>query len=41
MQGSQGVPDVKKRVLDSAGEGECGMIWENTTETCVHVYYHT
>ena len=27
--------DVKNRLLDSMGEGEGGMIWENSTETCI------
>ena len=26
--------DVQNRLLDSAGEGEGGMIWENSPETC-------
>ena len=26
--------DVKNRLLDSVGEGEGGMIWENGIETC-------
>ena len=30
--------DVKNRILDSVGEGECGMIWENSIETCVLPY---
>ena len=30
--------DVKKRLLDSAGEGEDGMIWENNIETCILPY---
>ena len=34
MQGSKGDTDVKNRLLDSSEEGEGGMIWENTTETC-------
>ena len=25
--------DIKNRLLDSAGEGEGGMIWEKSTET--------
>ena len=25
--------DVKNRLLDSVGEGEGGMIWENSIET--------
>ena len=27
--------DVKNRLLDSVGEGEGGMIWENDIETCI------
>ena len=27
-------PDVLNSLLDSVGEGEGGMIWENGTETC-------
>ena len=27
--------DVKNRLLDSVGEGEGGMMWENGTETCI------
>ena len=27
--------DVKNRLLDSVGEGEGGMIWENGIETCI------
>ena len=30
--------DVKNRLLDSVGEGEGGMIWENSTETCMLSY---
>ena len=26
--------DLKNRLLDSVGEGEGGMIWENSIETC-------
>ena len=25
-------------LLDSVGEGECGMIWENGSETCIIPY---
>jgi len=32
MQGSKGDMDVKNRLLDSVGEGEGGMIWENSIE---------
>ena len=27
--------DVKNSLLDSVGEGEGGMIWENGIETCI------
>ena len=27
--------DVKNRLLDSVGEGEGGMNWENSIETCI------
>ena len=30
--------DVMNRHLDSVGEGEGGMIWENNTETCILSY---
>ena len=30
--------DVKNRLLDSVGEGEGGMIWENNIETCILPY---
>jgi len=30
--------DVKNRFLDSVGEGEGGMTWENSTETCILSY---
>ena len=30
--------DVKNRLLDSVGEGEGRMIWENSIETCVLPY---
>ena len=30
--------DVKNRLLDSVGEGEGGMIWDNVTETCLISY---
>ena len=33
LQGIKGDTDVKKRLLDSGGEGEGGMIWENSIET--------
>ena len=33
--------DVKDRLLDSVGEGEGGMIWENSIETCILPYVIT
>ena len=30
--------DVKNRLLDSLGEGEGGMISENSIETCIYSY---
>ena len=30
--------DVKNRLLDSVGEGEGGMIWEKSIETCILSY---
>ena len=30
--------DVKNRLLDSVGEGEGGMIWENSIESCTVSY---
>ena len=38
MQGSKRDTDIKNRLLDSVGEGEGGMIWENSTETCLLPY---
>ena len=38
MQGSKTDTNVKKRLLDSVGEGDGGMIWENVTETCIISY---
>ena len=35
MQDSKRDTDVKNRLLDSVGEGEGGMIWENGIETCI------
>ena len=34
MQNSNRDTDAYKNVLDSVGEGEGRMIWENGTETC-------
>ena len=38
MQDSKRDTDVKNRLLDSVGEGEGGMIWENGIEICVLSY---
>ena len=38
MQDSKRDTDVKNRLLDSVGEGEGGMIWENSIETCIIKY---
>ena len=35
MQDSKKDTDVYSRLLDSKGEGEGGMIWENGIETCI------
>ena len=37
MQDSKKDTDVKNSLLDSVGEGEGGMIWENGIETCINV----
>ena len=34
MRDSKRDTDVQKSLLDSVGEGEGGMIWENGIETC-------
>ena len=38
MQDSKRDTDVKNRLLDSVGEGEGGMIWANSIETCILSY---
>ena len=38
MQDSKRARDIKKRLLDSVGEGEGGMIWDNGIETCLLSY---
>ena len=38
MQDSKRDTDIKNRLLDSVGEGEEEMIWENSTETCILPY---
>ena len=35
MRDSKRDTEVKNRLLDSEGEGEGGMIWENGIETCI------
>ena len=35
MQDSKKDTDVYSGLLDSEGEGESGMIWENDIETCI------
>ena len=35
VQDSKRDTDVKNSLLDSVGEGEGGMIWENSNETCI------
>ena len=38
MQDNNRHTDVKKRLLNSMGEGEGGVIWENSTKTCILPY---
>ena len=38
MQDSKKDTDVYSGLLDSDGEGEGGMIWENGIETCIISY---
>ena len=38
MQDSKRDTDVQNRLLDSVGEGEGGMLWENGIETCILSY---
>jgi len=35
MRDSKRDTDVKNSLLDSVGEGEDGMIWEGSVETCI------
>ena len=35
MRDSKRDTDVQNGLLDSVGEGESGMIWENGIETCI------
>ena len=38
MWGSKRATDIYNSLLDSVGEGEGGMIWENSIETCILSY---
>ena len=38
MQDNRRDTDIKNRLLDSVGEGEGGMICENSIETCILPY---
>ena len=38
MQDSKRDTDINNTLLDSVGEGEGGMIWENGLETCTFSY---
>ena len=38
MQDSERDTDVKNSLLDSVGEGQGGMTWENSIETCILSY---
>ena len=38
MRDSKRDTDIKNSLLDSVGEGEGGMIWENGIETCIISY---
>ena len=38
MQDSKRDTDVYNSLLDSVGEGEAGMIWEDGIETCLSSY---
>ena len=38
MQDSKRDTDIKNTLLDSVGEAEGGMIWENSIETCILPY---
>ena len=38
MRESKRDTDLKNSLLESVGEEECGMIWENGIETCIISY---
>ena len=39
MQDSKKDTDVYSGLLDSEGQGEGGMIWENGIETCIYMSF--
>ena len=41
MQDSKRDTDVQNSLLDSVGEGEGGMFWENGIETCIIITCET
>ena len=41
MQDSKRDTDVQNSLLDSVGEGEGGMIWENGIETCIYMSFQS
>ena len=41
MQNRKRDTDVQNRLLDSVGEGEGGMFWENSIETSYIIYSET
>ena len=38
MQDSKRATDIQNSLLDSVGEGESGMIWENGIDICIISY---
>ena len=38
MQDSKRDTDIRNRLLDTVGEGEGGMIWDNSIETFILSY---
>ena len=38
IQDSKRDKEIKNGLLDSAGEGDSGVIWENSIETCILPY---
>ena len=38
MRDSKRDTNVKNKLLNFVGEGKCGMIWENSIETCILPY---